>query len=336
MADVYNFPSACWEDKGSLEAIDPEVDGKGKLVPKVRVIDPGLGTRKSGQYLYLLLHGLIEDLEVVAVPQPRTFCALPLGVAQSHASPESLLAECLKLNLSVRRTAGAEEKLVIFNTKPLDLLSPWKKVLAQGAVYPATKICNSIERVPLEVPLRMRPLFLTITVLSDSGFYQIPRPLQEFRVRNGVSFNLLFHIALGDDLESVGIKGVIDDDGQRIMTVLIHLGNFIRKRGKTYTNDYCKRKIERMKLTFALGAVGGASIHIKVEGKISKRLFAQIGFRNTICYPIMEVNPSLNKLLWKTECHIKRVQAVLQPSVPDDFRIYNDIVIDHSGKILRK
>lgn len=109
---------------------------------------------------------------------------------------------------------------------------------------------------------------------------------------------------------------------------MVHVGNFRRKKNEVYSADYCKMKIEKMGLVFALGGIGGTSLHIRSTGKMSKTLHAQLGFKKILCYPLMDVNEDLNRYLWRAECRIVKIQAVLQPSVPQEFRVYDDVIIN--------
>ncbi|UOL48944.1 matrix protein [Wenzhou Myotis davidii paramyxovirus 1] len=338
MEGTADFRQRSWEDGGTLEAFEVEADKDGKLKPKVKVINPGLNDRKGTGYMYLIICGFIEDAneENPGNKKRQTWClgSFPLGVGKSHASPEQLLNAILALDVTVRRTAGYDEKLVFGTGNIKPDLHPWSSILSQGAVFPALKVCSSVETIPLDRPLRFRPVFLTITMLTDAGVYKVPKNILEFRYRNAISFNLLVSIKIGGEFQHSGIKGQIDENGDTITTFMVHIGNFARKNGKVYSADYCKQKVERMDLRFSLGAVGGLSLHVRVGGKMSKVLRAQLGYRKVICYSLMDTNPFLNRLMWKYECSISKITAVFQPSVPIDFKIYEDVLIDHTGKIL--
>ncbi|AIF74188.1 matrix protein [Bat paramyxovirus] len=352
MEGIASFHPNSWEEGGTLEAFEPEVDDLGKLVPKVKVVNPGWNDRKSTGYMYLIVYGIIEGNSVkpsggvqsTATTKksndPKTkgkvWCvaSFPLGVGRSHTDPDKLLEAITELKITVRRTAGYDEKIVFGTTNISPELRPWEKILTNGAIFSALKVCSHVEMVPLDVYLHLRPVFLTITKLTDSGVYKVPRNILEFRYQNAISFNLLIELTIGADLSGTGIKGKPDENGNHITTFMVHVGNFARKRGKIYSADYCRQKVERMGLKFSLGAIGGLSLHVKVSGKMSKTLHAQLGYRKQICYSLMDTNPFLNKLMWKYECSITKVSAVFQPSVPRDFMMYDDILIDHTGKIL--
>lgn len=348
MAGKADFPPSSWEDHGTLVAIDAEADPEGKLIPKVRVVNPGWNSRKSMGYKYLLIYGIIEErdndkkrpnLEKYNKSKnktPRAFGAFPLGVGKSDADPEDLLDAVLSLDITVRRTVGAGEKLVMGTSGISPILNPWSNILSNGAIFPALKVCSNVDVVVLDRALKLRPIFLTITMLTDAGVYMVPKSILDFRMNGAISFNLVVHLRIGADFTGCGVKGMIDDDGERITTFMVHIGNFLRSRGKSYSVDYCRQKVEKMDLKFSLGAVGGLSLHVRVNGKMSRALKAQLGYRKTICYSLMDTNPVLNRLMWKSECEIKKVVAIFQPSVPKDFRIYDDILIDHTGTILKQ
>lgn len=342
MAGKAEFNPKSWQDGGTLTAIDAVADESGKLIPKVRVVNPGWNDRKSTGYMYMIIYGIIEEKdkgkgkEDAISKQPRAFGAFPLGVGKSTADPEDLLEAILKLEITVRRTAGAGEKLVMGVANVNSLLRPWNAILNNGAIFSALKVCSNVDVVPVDRPLRLRPIFLTITRLTDAGIYKIPSSILDFRLDHAISLNLLVELQIGADFTTCGVKGLIADDGERITTFMVHIGNFTRRRNKEYSVDYCRRKVEKMDFRFSLGAVGGLSLHVRIAGKMSRMLRAQLGYRKTICYSLMDTNPYLNRVMWRSECSIRKVTAVFQPSVPKDFRIYDDVLIDNTGKILKQ
>ncbi|UWK09070.1 matrix protein [Gerbil paramyxovirus] len=336
-AGTADFLSSSWEEGGTLVAIDPEADDNGKLIPKVRVINPGRNSRKSAGYMYLLIHGIIEEktLDTAKNRGMKTFAAFPLGVGKSTSAPQDLLESITQLDVTVRRTSGYSEMLVFGSSNIAMNLNPWKDILTTGAIFPAIKVCNNVDVVAVDRPQKFRPIFLTITLLTDAGIYKVPRTILDFRMKNAISFNLLVELLVGADISTAGIKGTINSDGERVTTFMIHIGNFYRRKNKEYSVDYCRQKIDKMDLRFSLGAVGGLSLHVNICGKMSHALKAQLGYNQTICYSLMDTNPYLNKLMWKAECTINKVTAVLQPSVPREFRVYDDVLIDHTGKIMK-
>nr|UED37240.1 matrix protein [Paramyxoviridae sp.] len=364
MAGKADFSKRSWEEGGTLVAIDAEADSNGRLIPKVRVINPGWNDRKSTGYMYMIIYGIIENrdkekerkLELsfnqtqsissdngegkaetnISYEGARAFGSFPLGVGKCIADPDDLLEAVLKLDITVRRTAGATEKLVYGVTNIPMLLYPWNGVLSCGAIFPAIKVCSNVDVVPVDRALRLRPIFLTITLLTDAGIYKVPSSVLDFRMNNAISFNLLITLQIGADFSSSGVKGVVTEEGERVTTFMVHIGNFARKKRKSYSVDYCRRKVDKMDLRFSLGAVGGLSLHIRVAGKMSNVLKAQLGYRKSICYSLMDTNPYLNRVMWKSECSIKNVTAVFQPSVPKEFKIYENILIDNTGKILKQ
>lgn len=336
-AGTADFLSSSWEEGGTLTAIDAEADSKGKLIPKYRVINPGRNSRKSAGYMYLLVHGIVEEKNPDSKDARglKTFAAFPLGVGRSRATPQDLLDSIVDLEITVRRTAGSSEMLVFGTANIKNILMPWKDILTTGAIFPAIKVCNNVDMVAVDRHQKFRPVFLTITMLTDAGVYKVPKTILDFRMANAVSFNLLVELSVGADLTGSGIRGMINNDGERVTTFMVHIGNFSRKRNKEYSVDYCRQKVDKMDLRFALGAVGGLSLHVTIGGKMSHALRAQLGYKTSICYSLMDTNPYLNKVMWKAECRINKVSAVLQPSVPKEFRVYEDVLIDHTGKIMK-
>ncbi|UOX72981.1 matrix protein [Jingmen Crocidura shantungensis henipavirus 1] len=339
MESTIDFNKATWEEGKYLKSIEAEVDKDGFMIPKYRVINPGGNDRKTNGYMYLIAYGFVEDVPDYnsdgKKPIIRTIAAFPFGVGASTSSPEDLLKSACSLDISVRRTAGSTEKIVLGARGTLGELAPWSSVLSNGAIFNAVKICNNVELIQLEKPQRLRIFFLSITLLTDKGIYKVPRTILDFREHNAVSFNLLVSLLLNADLTRAGMKGIVDKDGKRHATFMLHIGNFVRKGKKPYSVEYCKKKVDLMNMVFSLGAVGGLSFHVKFKGKLSKRLIASMGFHRNLCYSLMDINPGLNKLTWNHECEISKVTAVFQPSIPKDFKIYEDVLIDATGKVLK-
>ncbi|UVG43987.1 MAG: matrix protein [Angavokely henipavirus] len=342
-----DFNSNTWTEKGTLEKLPTLTDANGTIIPQYRVIDIGDQERKGSQYVYLITYGFIQDfldtnnrndLEETTQKKRaavRAAVALPLGVGKTHSSPQDLLDEICSLRITIRRTAGAQEKIVFGIEGRLFHLLPWKNVLTKGSIFSAIKVCSSVESVRLDTPQMMRPFFLTITKMCERGVYKIPKSILDMRCNNAVAFNLLVTLKIDGDYNKVGLRGIVTKDGEKATTFMIHIGNFRRRSGKMYSVDYCRQKVEKMDMEFALGAIGGLSLHIKIKGKISKRLLAQMGFKKHICYSLMDMNPNLNRMAWAHTCEIFKVTAVFQPSVPEDFKLYDDVLIDNTGKILK-
>ncbi|AHM23775.1 matrix protein [Mojiang virus] len=339
MEATSDFKDATWQDGGLLKSIDAELDEQGYMIPKYRVINPGGNERKTMGYMYLIAYGFVEDVlndhKTQQKPKIRTVAAYPFGVGSSDSSPEDLLKSACALDVSVRRTAGATEKIVMGARGTLGCLAPWSSVLNNGAIFNASKICNNVDLIQLGTPQRLRIFFLSITLLTDKGIYKIPKTVLEFRESNAVAFNLLVSLRIDTDLTRAGMKGIVDKEGRRLATFMLHIGNFVRRGRKPYSIEYCKKKVENMALIFSLGAVGGLSLHVRFTGKLSKRLIASMRFHRNICFSLMDINPGLNKLTWNHECEIQKITAVFQPSIPKDFKIYDDVLIDNTGKILK-
>lgn len=271
MSGKAEFSKRTWEEGGTLEAIEAIADDNGRLLPRVRVVNPGWNDRKSTGYIYMIIYGIIEEKDKEksslsinnqeqlrqSTKGPRSFGSFPLGVGKSYSDPDELLQAVLKLDITVRRTAGADEKLVYGVTSIDPILRPWASILEYGAIFPAIKVCSNIDIVSVERSLRLRPIFLTITQLTDAGIYKVPRNVLEFRLDNAISLNLLVVLKIGSDFTTSGVKGMIDEKGERVTTFMIHIGNFIRNKRKSYSIDYCRSKVDKMDFRFSLGVCGG-------------------------------------------------------------------------------
>lgn len=237
MSGKAEFSPKSWTEGGTLVAIDATADDHGKLIPKVRIVNPGWNDRKTSGYMYMIIYGIIEEKtkqdrdDIKSSKQQRAFGAFPLGVGKSMADPDDLLKAILQLDITVRRTAGAGEKLVMGVSNVNPLLNPWHLILDNGAIFSALKVCSNIDVVPVDRALRLRPIFLTITLLTDAGVYKIPNNVLDFRLNKAISLNLLVELLIGTDFTTSGVKGMINEDGERVTTFMVHIGNFLRQSG---------------------------------------------------------------------------------------------------------
>nr|P36356.1 RecName: Full=Matrix protein [Measles virus strain Yamagata-1]pir/B60285/ matrix protein - subacute sclerosing panencephalitis virus (strain Yamagata-1) [Measles morbillivirus] len=277
--------------------------------------------------------GVVEDSDPPGPPIGRASGSPPPGAGRSTAKPEELLKEATEANIVVRRTAGLNEKLAFHNNTPPTLPTPRRKAPTTGSVLNANQACNAVNLAPLDTPQRFRAVYMSITRPLDNGYYTVPRRMLEFRSVNAVAFNLLVTLRID---KAIGPGKIIDNAEQLPeATFMVHIGDFRRKKSEVYSADYCKMKIEKMGLVFALGGIGGTSLHTRSTGKMSKTLHAQLGFKKTSCYPPMDINEDLNRLLWRSRCKIVRIQAVLQPSVPQELRIYDDVIINDDQGVFK-
>nr|AEA40466.1 matrix protein [Measles morbillivirus] len=324
MTEIYDFDKSAWDIKGSIAPIQPTTHSDGRLVPQVRAIDPGLGDRKDERSMHMFLLEAVEDSDPPGPPIGRAPGSPPLGAGRSTAKPEELLKEATELDTVARRTAGPNEKLVFHNNTPPTLLTPWRKVPTTGSVLNANQVCNAVNPTPLDTPQRLRAVHMSITRPSDNGHYTVPRRMPELRSVNAVAFNLLVTLRID---KAIGPGKTIDNAEQLPeATPMVHIGNPRRKKSEVHSADYCKMKIEKMGLVFALGGTGGTSLHIRSTGKMSKTLHAQLGLKKTPCHPLMDINEDPNRSLWRSRCKTARIQAVLQPSVPQELRIHDDAI----------
>nr|AEP95738.1 matrix protein [Measles morbillivirus] len=326
MTEIHDFDKSARDIKGSIAPTQPTTHSDGRLVPQARTTDPGPGDRKDERSMHTPLLGVAEDSDPPGPPIGRAPGSPPLGVGRSTAKPEELLKEATEPDTVVRRTAGLNEKPAPYNNTPPTLLTPWRKVPTTGSVPNANQVCNAVNPTPLDTPQRLRAIHTSITRPSDNGHHTAPRRMLEFRPVNAVAFNPLATLRID---KAIG-PGKITDNAEQPpeATSMVHIGNLRRKKSEVYSADYCKMEIEKMGLVFALGGIGGTSLHIRSTGKMSKTLHAQLGFKKTLCYPLMDINKDLNRLLWRSRCKIVRIQAVFQPSAPQEFRIYDDVIIN--------
>ncbi|AYN62578.1 matrix protein [Pacific salmon paramyxovirus] len=336
------FHKSTWEEDGTIDPVELKIDGKGVAVPTMRMTSAGDLVTKGEPYVYLMLLGFVEkmsaDEEGLGKKKGKLCCygALPLGVGECRYSDEAILDAVGKLDITVRRTAGYGEKAVFGVGGVTSPLSPWKKALTGGMIYPALKTLSAPHKVPLGCRVKLRVTFVSGTRLGELTIYKIPKSLLDIRMPQSVSFNLNVLLSTGAKLTTRGVEPIFTSDGKQAVSFLVHVGHFIRDKKKVYSVEYCKQKVEYMGLKFSLGNVGGVSFHVNITGKMSKTLQTSIGFKRHICYPLMDTNPTMNAVLWASSVEIHSVTAVFQPSVPKEFTYYDDVLVDNTGKVLKQ
>nr|pir matrix protein - measles virus [Measles morbillivirus] len=324
--EIHDLDKSAWDIKGSIAPTQPTTHSDGRLVPQVRVTDPGLGDRKDERSMYMLPLGVAEDSDPPGPPIGRASGPPPLGVGRSTAKPEELPKEATEPDTVARRTAGLNEKPVFHNNTPPTLLIPRRKVPTTGSVLNANQVCNAANPTPLDTPQRPRAVHMSITRPSDNGHHTVPRRMLESRSVNAVALNLL----ATPRIDKATGHGKTTDNAEQPpeATSMVHIGNPRRKKSEVHSADHCKTKTEKMGPVPAPGGIGGTSPHIRSTGKMSKTLHAQLGLKKTPCHPPMDTNEDPNRLLWRSRCKTARIQAVPQPSVPQELRIYDDAIIN--------
>nr|WAW38169.1 matrix protein [Measles virus genotype B3] len=326
MTEIHDFDKSAWDTKGSIAPTQPTTHSDGRPVPQVRAIDPGLGDRKDECLMHTSPLGVAEDSDPLGPPIGRALGSLPLGVGRSTAKPEELPKEATEPDTVARRTAGPNEKPALHNNTPPTPPTPRRKVPTTGSVPNANQVCNAANPTPLDTPQRFRAVHTSITRLSGNGHYTVPRRMLEPRPVNAVAPNPL---ATPRTDKAIGPGRIIDNAEQPPeATSTVHIGNPRRKKSEVHPADHRKTKIEKMGPVPAPGGTGGTSPHTRSTGKMSKTLHAQLGPKKTLRYPPMDINEDPNRSLWRSRCKIVRIQAVPQPSVPQEFRIYDDVIIN--------
>nr|CAA34587.1 unnamed protein product [Measles morbillivirus] len=268
--------------------------------------------------------GAAEDSDPPGPPIGRAPGSPPPGAGRPTAKPEELPKEATEPDTVARRTAGPNEKPVLHNNTPPTLPTPRRKAPTTGSVPNANQVCNAANLTPLDTPQRLRAVYMSITRLSDNGYYTVPRRMLEFRSVNAVALNLL--ATLRTD-KAIGPGKTTDNAEQPPeATFLVHIGNPRRKKSEVHSADHCKMKIEKMGPVSAPGGIGGTSLHIRSTGKTSKTLHAQLGLKKTPCYPPMDINEDLNRSLWRSRRKTARIQAAPQPSAPQEPRTHDDAI----------
>lgn len=60
---------------------------------------------------------------------------------------------------------------------------------------------------------------------------------------------------------------------------------------------------------------------------------SQLAWKRAVCFPLMDVNPHMNLVIWAASVEITGVDAVFQPAIPRDFRYYPNVVAKNIGRI---
>ncbi|QJE38109.1 matrix [Respirovirus rupicaprae] len=342
---IYTFPKSSFTENGDLEPLPLKVDDNKKAIPHIRVVKIGNPPKHGLRYLDVFLlgffemekvkdrYGSVSDLDTEPGYKVCGSGSLPIGLAKYSGSDQDLLQAAIKLDIEVRRTVKATEMIVytVQNIKPE--LYPWANRLRKGMIFDAQKVALAPQCLPLDRGIKFRVIFVNCTAIGSITLFKIPKSMAMLSLPNTISINLQVHIKTGIQTDSKGVVQILDEKGEKSLNFMVHLGLIKRKIGKMYSIEYCKQKIEKMRLIFSLGLIGGISLHINATGSISKSLASQLTFKREICYPLMDLNPHLNIVIWASSVEITRVDAIFQPSLPGEFRYYPNIIAKGVGKI---
>nr|AVM87382.1 matrix protein [Fer-de-lance virus] len=343
MGTIAEFNPLTWAEHGSLSPMLLEQGPDKKIIPQYRFIAPKAEAGRTKMDWYLTLSGIIECKSQPGTgvdTQPTSsgkkivsMGMIPLGVGHTKETPDALLEAVVKLKITVRRTARSSETLIFTFADVDPRLAPWNYNLKSGMGFPSMKVSSQAHLIPVDQRCTMRGVFLIITALGAGSYYKIPRPIQNLTIADTISVNFLVGLTTDGDLSKAGLMSTRDSEGHHTVETMIHLGIFKRTKGKSYTVEYCQTKVLAMDLTFALAGVGGVSLHVIVNGKISKQLLTQLAGHRSICYSLMDINPKINSVLWRPMVEISYIKAVFQPSIPKEFKIYSDVIVKKAGRV---
>nr|AGT75308.1 matrix protein [Human respirovirus 3]BEI32403.1 matrix protein [Respirovirus pneumoniae]ARA15337.1 matrix protein [Human respirovirus 3]ATN45416.1 matrix protein [Human respirovirus 3]AWD85041.1 matrix protein [Human respirovirus 3] len=342
---IYTFPESSFSENGHIEPLPLKVNEQRKAVPHIRVAKIGNPPKHGSRYLDVFLlgffemerikdkYGSVNDLDSDPGYKVCGSGSLPIGLAKYTGNDQELLQAATKLDIEVRRTVKAKEMVVytVQNIKPE--LYPWSSRLRKGMLFDANKVALAPQCLPLDRSIKFRVIFVNCTAIGSITLFKIPKSMASLSLPNTISINLQVHIKTGVQTDSKGVVQILDEKGEKSLNFMVHLGLIKRKVGRMYSVEYCKQKIEKMRLIFSLGLVGGISLHVNATGSISKTLASQLVFKREICYPLMDLNPHLNLVIWASSVEITRVDAIFQPSLPGEFRYYPNIIAKGVGKI---
>nr|UQS35859.1 matrix protein [Respirovirus suis]UQS35877.1 matrix protein [Respirovirus suis]UQS35889.1 matrix protein [Respirovirus suis]UQS35937.1 matrix protein [Respirovirus suis] len=345
MAEIYKFPKLSYEEHGYMEPLPLRTGPDKKAVPHIRIIKIGDPPKHGNRYLDILLLGFYEIPKEVGTygsvsdltrPTGYTICgsgSLPIGIARYLGTDQELLKASVELKVTVRRTVRSSEMIVYMVDSIPPAMMAWASRLKRGMIFNANKVALAPQCLPIDKDIRFRVVFVNGTSLGSITIAKVPKTLADLALPNSISVNLMVSLKTGASTESKGIIPTLNEKGDKVLNFMVHLGLIHRKVGRVYSMEYCKGKIEKMRLIFSLGLVGGISFHVQLTGVVSKSFVGQLGGKKEICYPLMDVNPHMNLVIWAASVEITGVDAVFQPSIPRDFKYYPNVVAKNIGKI---
>ncbi|UQS35949.1 matrix protein [Porcine respirovirus 2] len=345
MAEIYKFPKLSYEEHSYMEPLPLSTGPDKKAVPHIRIIKIGDPPKHGNRYLDILLLGSYEIPKEVGTygsvsdltrPTPYTICGSgspPIGIATYLGTDQELLKASVELQVTVRRTVRSSDLIVYMVDSIPPAMMAWASRLKRGMIFNANKVALAPQCLPIDKDIRFRVVFVNGTSLGSITIAAVPQTLADRALRNSISVSLMVSLKTGASTESKGIIPTLNEKGDKVLNFILHLGFLHSQVGRAYSMQHCKLKIEKMRLIFSLGLVGGISFHVQLTGVVSKSFVGQLGGKKDLCYPLMDVNPHTNLVICAASVEITGVDAVLQPSIPRDFKYYPNVVAENIGQM---
>ncbi|WFP52509.1 matrix protein [Hippocampus erectus paramyxovirus 1] len=306
-------------------------DADGKFRPQARVARPSIIPGSGSPMIFLQVYGMAEYIDRKGEKQMLAIVSWPLGAGKSSVSADNLLEALLRMTLTIERTAYGKETIILRATGNEGDLKPWESIMKRGAAYPASKVCPSSTRIPVDRKVMFRPIHLDVTVLTSSKNHIARMTTRGFKTDAAVAVNLRVVLAVDKKIRDKGIKTSPmpappnAEPGNAIVDFILHLCLLKQSKLKTYNSDYAKKKLDQMQIEVSMGYVGGISIHVTVTGRMTKTMRASMGGSRQQVYSLMDVQPQLNAGLWLDKCDIVEVYGLIQASDVGEFRYFPSV-----------
>nr|BEV25268.1 matrix protein [Orthoavulavirus newyorkense] len=325
-------------------------DGRKQISPQYRIQRLDHWSDSSRDAIFIATYGFIfgypksradrGQLNEEIRPVLLSAATLCLGSVANTGDHVAIARACLSLQISCKKSATSEEKMIFTITQAPQILQSCRAVSQKFVSVGSNKCVKAPERIEGGQNYDYKVNFVSLTIVPKDDVYRVPKPVLSVSsptlFRLALSVNIAIDISADNPLSKTLIKTASGFEANLFLHVGI-LSN-IDKRGKKVTFEKLEKKIRRMELTAGLSDMFGPSIILKAKGPRTKLMSAFFSNAGTACYPIAQASPPVSKILWSQSGHLQEVKILVQSGTSKMIALTADQEItttklDHHAKI---
>ncbi|UNW59199.1 matrix protein [avian paramyxovirus 21] len=299
-------------------------EGRKQIAPQYRIQRLDHWSDSNKDAIFLTTYGFIFGFpreqgdrgQINAEIRPSLLSAamLCLGSVPNAGDPVSIARACLALQVSCKKSATSEEKVVFTILQAPQILQSCKAVSQKFVAVGSNKCVKAPERLEGGMSFEYRVNFVSLTIVPRGDVYRVPRSVLSVGGPTLFSLALSVNIAVDIAPDNPLSRTLIKTESGFEANLFLHIGllSTVDKRGKKVTFEKLEGKIRRMELAAGLSDLFGPSVILKAKGPRTKLLTPFFSSAGTACYPISQASPSVSKVLWSQSGYLQSVKIIIQ------------------------